>query len=269
MKFIILSENRDNDCFIGEAGLSIYLEKNENKFILDTGCSNLFLKHASILNINIDNVDTVVLTHGHNDHTGGLPYLIGNKRIIMHPECFKDRYSKRRKEYVGCPISKEELNTKHNLILTKDSYEIFKDIFYLGEIPMIIDFEQDGNFSTTLDSELTKKDLTEDDSGIAIKTNNGLVIMTGCGHRGICNTIEQAKKVTNENRIYAVLGGFHLRDLEKQKEKINKTIKYFEENSIKHLYLGHCITNDVIEYFKNNTNIEIHELKSGKEFNIE
>ena len=93
--------------------------------------------------------------------------------------------------------------------------------------------------------------------------------MTGCGHRGICNTIEQAKKVTNENRIYAVLGGFHLRDLEKQKEKINKTIKYFEENSIKHLYLGHCITDDVIEYFKNNTNIEIHELKAGKEFNIE
>lgn len=270
MRFIILSENRDNGCFLGEGGLSICLEINDNRFLLDTGYSSLFLENAKKLNIDIDSIDTIVLTHGHSDHTNGVEYLKPGKTIIMHPKGFKERYSKRKKEYVGFPMTESELRERHDVKLTKEPVEVFDGVYYLGEIPMIVDFEKDGNFSTTLDKELTQKDYTEDDSGIAIKTDEGLIIMTGCGHRGVCNTIEHAKKVTGEERVYAVLGGFHLRDLEKQQEKIDKTIKYFQDNEIKQLYLGHCITDDVIEYFKNNThNIEIHPLAAGKEFNIE
>lgn len=270
MKFIILSENRDNGCFLGEGGLSIYLEVNGNRFLLDTGYSNLFLENAQKLNIDVDSVDTVILTHGHADHTNGVAYLKPDKTIIMHPEGFKERYSKRKKEYAGFPMTKEELEAKHNVVLTKEAIEVFENVFYLGEIPMIVPFEMDGNYGTTLDSELTKTDYTEDDSAIAIKTKEGLVIMTGCGHHGVCNTIEHAKKVTKEERVYAVLGGFHLRKLEEQKDKIDKTIKYLEEIGVKKLYLGHCITDDVIEYFKNNIeNIEIHPLAAGKEFNID
>lgn len=112
----------------------------------------------------------------------------------MHPKAFKERYSKRKKEYAGFPMTKEELEAKHNVVLTKEAIEVFENVFYLGEIPMVVDFEQDGNFGTTLNPELTKTDYTEDDSAIAIKTKEGLVIMTGCGHHGVCNTIEHAKK---------------------------------------------------------------------------
>lgn len=269
MKFVILSENRDNGDFTGEGGLSIYLEVNGKRFLLDTGYSSLFLENARKLNIDIDTIETVVLTHGHSDHTNGVPYLNSGKRIIMHPDAFKERYSKRKKVFVGFPMKEEDLKKKHDVMLSREAVEFYEDMYFLGEIPMVVDFEMDGNFSTTLDESLTVVDYTEDDSGIAIKTEQGLVIMTGCGHRGICNTIEQAKKITGEERIYAVLGGFHLRDLEKKKDKIDKTIQYFIDNDVKHLYLGHCVTDDVIEYFKNNlTNIEIHTLGAGKVFDV-
>lgn len=269
MNFTVLSENRDNGCFLGESGLSIYLEVNENNFLLDTGYSSLFLDNARKLNIDVDAIDTVVLTHGHSDHTNGVPYLKNGKTIIMHPEGFKERYSKRKKVFVGFSMAEKELREKHRVLLTRNPVEFLAGVYFLGEIPMSVDFEMDGNFSTTLDAELTKIDYTEDDSGIAIKTKDGLVIMTGCGHRGICNTIEHAKKVTGESRVYAVLGGFHLRSLEKCQDKIDKTIKYFNENNIKHLYLGHCITDEVINYFKNNTDkMEIHLLAAGKKFTV-
>ena len=116
-------------------------------------------------------------------------------------------------------FTEEDLKKKHDVLLSREAVEFYEDMYFLGEIPMVVNFEMDGNFSTTLDEGLTAVDYTEDDSGIAIKTEQGLVIMTGCGHRGICNTIEQAKKVTGEERIYAVLGGFHLRDLEKKKDR--------------------------------------------------
>lgn len=269
MNFTILSENRGNDCFLGEGGLSVYIEVNGHIFLLDTGYSSLFLENASKLNIDVDAIDTVVLTHGHSDHTNGVPYLKAGKTIIMHPAAFKERYSTRKKVFVGFPMSEEELRAKHNVLLTKDALEFIDDVYFLGEIPMTVEFEMDGNFSTTLDDKFTQTDYTEDDSGIAIKTDEGLIIMTGCGHRGICNTIEHAKRVTGESRVYAVLGGFHLRNLEKQQHKIDETIKYFKDNDIKRLYLGHCVTDEVIDYFRENaSNIEIETLASGKNFNV-
>ncbi len=268
-KFIILSENRDNDIFKGEGGLSIYLEVNGNRFLLDTGYSSLFLDNASKLGIDVDNLDLVVFTHGHSDHTNGVTYLSPGKKIIIHPEGFKGRYSKRKKEYVGFPVTLDELKEKHDVLLTREAVEFIDGVYFLGEVPMEMDFEKNGNFSTTLDEALTQKDYTEDDSGIAIKTEDGLVVMTGCGHRGVCNTIERAKKVTGEDRIYAVLGGFHLRDLEKRKDIIDKTVEYLINNNVKHLYLGHCVTDDVIEYFRGKVqDIEIHTLAAGKEFCI-
>ena len=134
---------------------------------------------------------------------------------------------------------------------------------------MTVDFEGGGNFATMLDEELTQKDVTEDDSGVAITTQQGLFVMTGCGHRGICNVIEHAKKVTGQTKVYAAFGGFHLRDLVKQKEKIDKTIEYFKQNYIKLIFLGHCITDEVIKYFKKNLKgIKIKKLRTGKKFKL-
>lgn len=268
IKLKILSENRDDGEFKGEAGLSVFVEAFENKFLMDTGLSNLFLENAKLLNLNVDDIEKVILSHGHNDHSTGVQFL-KNKKLIMHPLGFKKRWSVGRQEFSGFPISEQELNAIHNVTLTRKPIEFCDNCYYLGEIPMNVDFEKDGNFSSTLDEEYTKIDYTEDDSGIAIKTKQGLFIMTGCGHRGICNVIEYAKFITGENRVYGVFGGFHLRSLVKQKEKIDKTIEYFKQNDIKELYLGHCISDKVINYFEENlSGVKINRLSAGKEFEL-
>ncbi len=264
----ILSENRDNCEFKGESGLSVLVEVFGKRFLLDTGYSDLFLKNAKLLNINLSTIETVVLTHGHSDHTNGIPFLGAGKTIIMHPEAFKKRWSIRKKEFAGFPMTEQELRKRHTVITSREPIQFIDDCYFLGEIPMMIDFEK-GNFSTTLDDQFTQIDLTEDDSGIAIKTSEGLFVMTGCGHRGICNTIEQAKIVTGQQKIYGVFGGFHLRNLEKQKGVIDKTIEYFKRHEIKALYLGHCVTDEVIDYFEEKLpEVNITRLSAGKKIKI-
>ncbi len=264
----VLSENRDNGVFAGEGGLSILVNVAGESFLFDTGLSNLYMQNAKLLGVDLNKVNKVVLTHGHSDHTNGVKYLPG-KTIILHPQAFKSRWSIRKKEQVGFNMTKEALESKHNVILATAPIEVCDNCIFLGEIPMVVDFEKDGNFSTTLDQGLTETDYTEDDSGVVIKTDKGLFVMTGCGHRGVCNTIEQAKKVTGQDKIYGVLGGFHLRNLDKQKEKIDLTIQYFKHNNIQQLYLGHCVADDVIDYFEQNLpNVKVNKLGSGKEFII-
>ena len=266
----ILSENRDNCEFKGESGLSVLVGVNDYKFLLDTGYSDLFLKNASLMGIDLSKVKTLVLTHGHSDHTNGIAYLNDRKNIIVHPAAYKDRWSIRKKEYVGLPMSEVELKARHNVQDSVTAVEFLPNCYFLGEVPMIVDFEMGGNFSTTLDEALTVKDYTEDDSGIAIKTEKGLFIMTGCGHRGVCNTIEHAKKVTGQNEVYGVFGGFHLRKLDKNKEVVDKTIQYLKDNNVKVLYLGHCVTDDVIEYMEQQLeSVEVVRLAAGKEFKLD
>lgn len=265
----ILCENRKNGQFIGEYGLSILVNAFGEEFLFDTGYENVFITNSKLMDIDVDEINKIVLTHGHSDHSTGLKYLSNGKTIIMHPSAYKQRWSISRKDFAGFPLTEKQLKKKHNVIETDSAFQFYKNCLFLGEIPMIVDFEKDGNFATSIDSELTQIDQTEDDSGVVITTKQGLFIMTGCGHRGICNVIEQAKKVTGINKVYGLLGGFHLIDLYKQQEKVDSTIEYLKQLNIQELYLGHCITDQVIDYFKEKLkNVKIKNLAAGKEFKL-
>ena len=270
LETIVLSENHDNGSMKGEFGLSLYVNFNGYKFLFDTGLSDLFLKNGKELGIDVDEIENVIISHGHSDHTNGLVYLKKPKRIIVHPEVFKDRYSLRQRKYSGMPIKEDGLRKLHNVYKTKLPNEVMPNLWFLGEIPMNIDFEKDGNFATTLDEDYRITDKTEDDTAIAICTTKGLVIIAGCSHRGICNIIDYAKKVTRQSQVYAVLGGFHLRNLEGKKDKIDKTIEFFKQNRIRNLYLGHCTTDDVIDYFESKLkSAKVFKLAVGKRYNLE
>ncbi len=123
----------------------------------------------------------------------------------------KYRVSKRTGKFAGLNQTKDEINKKFNLILTKEPYKHF------------------------------------DDSGIVIKIPKGIIVISGCSHSGICNIIEYAKKVTNMEKVFAVIGGFHLKELNNQ---TNKTIDYFINNNIENIYLAHCTSDIVCEEFK-------------------
>ena len=266
MRVIVLSENRKKNQCNNEEGLSLYVEVNNNKLLLDTGITDLFIENSEILNIDLSKIEIIVLSHGHWDHGNGLKYLNGdNKTVILHPNSFADRYSIRRnEEYAGINLKLEEMSQKYNVIQTKTSYKIFENIWFLGEIERKNDFEAK-KFPTILAE--SKIDYIEDDSGIVIKTDNGIIVISGCSHSGICNTIEQAKKIANENRICAVMGGFHLKEVD---EMTQETIKYFANNNVASAYMGHCTSDEVINEFKKQLEgkCKVEILYSGAEFEL-
>ena len=157
------------------------------------------------------------------------------------------RKSNRTAKYNGIPLNKDELQKKFNVLFSKKCKQLNGQTYFLGEISRKTDFECK-NFPSTFKN--GKVDTAKDDTGIVIKTDKGLIVISGCGHSGICNTIEQAKAVTKENKIYAVLGGFHLKEIN---EQVDKTVEYFLSNKIKKLYLGHCTSDEVCDYITNKT----------------
>jgi 7,8-dihydropterin-6-yl-methyl-4-(beta-D-ribofuranosyl)aminobenzene 5'-phosphate synthase len=248
MRLIVLNDNEAENKFEGEHGLSFLIE-NEKNILFDVGPSDVFLRNAKKLGINIDNIDFIVLSHGHYDHGNGLKF-IKNKKLICHPGCFIKRYRKKDDSYVGLPITEEEAKKNFKLILSKEPYTISENIFFLGEIPRKNDFEAK---KTTFHKEGKENDFIMDDSALAIKSKKGLIVVTGCSHSGICNIIEYAKKVTKLEKVYAVVGGFHLLEVD---EITNKTIEYMKKEKIEKIYPSHCVLEPVVEEFSNKLNSE-------------
>lgn len=244
MKLKVLLDNNTyiDEYYLAEPAVSYYIEDEENKILFDTGYSDIFIKNAKKMNINLENLNKLVISHGHNDHTGGLEHFIKtiqnkNIELIAHPHCFYKKYFE--KEYIGTPVTKEILEENFKLNLSNVPIQISEKIIYLGEIPNLNDFENReiiGNYENK--NELVD-DYVKDDSAIVYKSSKGLFIITGCSHSGICNIIEYAKKVCNEERIYGVIGGFHLFNSD---DRLYKTIEYFKENQLKEIYPCHCVS---------------------------
>lgn len=254
MKIIVLSDNNAKKGFQSEHGLSFFIDNKGTTLLFDTGASDIFLKNAQKLGLDIDNVDTIVLSHGHFDHGDGLRQL-HNKTLICHPECFIDRYSKENLSDIGLYLSKEKIKRKYNLIVTRKPYNLGNGITFLGEIPRLNDFESQ---STTFIKEYEIEDFIMDDSGLAIETEKGLVVVSGCAHAGICNIIEHAIYVTGITNVYGVIGGFHLKNTDEQTEE---TIQYFKYKKIKKIFPSHCISEPALSRFYEE--FGFNEVKAG------
>lgn len=263
MKLRILEDNNTfiDEYYLGEPAVSYYIEDENTKILFDTGYSDAFIKNARKMKIKLDKIDKIVISHGHDDHTGGLKYLFNNVihkevELIAHKDCFNKKIFDN--EYIGTSMTKEELKKVCNLNLSKSPIKITKNIVFLGEIPQYNSFEQRAVIGKCeVDGEMIC-DIVMDDSAIVYKGKDGLFIITGCSHSGICNIIEYAKKVCNEDRIFGIIGGFHLLNVDK---RLNRTIDYLKENGIKLLYPCHCVSlNAKIEMAKK---LEIKEVGVG------
>ncbi len=231
VKISVLTDNHAQRQFRAEWGLSFFIETDSTKILFDFGDSDLFLKNASILGIDPFSADHYVLSHGHWDHGNGLRYT-PSRKIICHPEAFIKRY--RGERYLGLPYTREEAEEKFDLVLSDSFYRMTDDAFFLGEIPRQFDFE---NIVTDFAKEDGSMDPVMDDSGIALITEKGLVVISGCAHAGICNTVEHARKVTGVNSVHAVLGGFHLKGGDRQ---CRETISYLKRRDAEDVSTGHC-----------------------------
>lgn len=234
MKITILSDNHAGKFCRAEHGLC-YLVETSNRYLFDTGSTDLFLWNAQQMGIDLETVETVIISHGHDDHSGGLKYL-ENKTIVAHTSVFVNRYRNRNNTQLGIPISKEEgeKNHKFKFQLSQKAFKLDEQTWFLGEIPRVTPFE---NKETSFHFENGEPDFILDDTGIAIETPKGLVVLSGCAHAGICNTIIHARNVTGIENVHVVMGGFHLTE---QNEQLLQTMEWLKYNNIAKVMPSHC-----------------------------
>ncbi|MDD1673720.1 MAG: MBL fold metallo-hydrolase [Methanomicrobiales archaeon] len=238
--------------YTAEHGFSLYLEIGEKKILFDCGYSGAFLSNAVKMEIDLLDLDIIVLSHGHRDHTGGLyPYLclldeaireeIPHRipTLIGHPDCFYPR-TKGSDRHVGSPLPRERVAQYLPLQLTEKPLLLTDELVYLGEIPRVHEFEKEtdtGRQMQMLDG-TWKEDLLRDDIALAYISPEGLVLLTGCAHSGLCNIISYAQKVTRETRIRDIIGGFHL--IKPSEERMRDTLTFLQEVGVPSLHPCHC-----------------------------
>ncbi|MFW5644322.1 MAG: MBL fold metallo-hydrolase [Bacteroidota bacterium] len=234
MKIIVLTENHAGGQYGAEHGLSYFIESKGFKLLLDTGHSDLFLRNAEKGGINLnEEVDTIVLSHGHWDHGNGLEYLQG-KKLICHPGSFMKRYRKGGIDNIGLNRPRSFYSDHFDLEESIEPLEIFPSVFFLGEIPRKTSFE---SRVTPFTDELDQPDYVPDDSAIAIVSDNKLSVLSGCAHSGIVNIIEHAREVSRVYELKMVIGGFHLKQ---RNEQTMKTLEFFKKNPPEILIPSHC-----------------------------
>lgn len=259
MKLTILVDNNTyiDQYYLGEPGVSFYIESQNQKVLFDTGYSHIFKENAKKMGIDLTALDYIVLSHGHNDHTLGLIHLEDIKTTILaHPDVCMPKYEQ--DAYIGMPYSKSELEQKWKCNFSKEPYWITSELVYLGEIPRVTFFENKQPIGYQVIDSQKVDDYLYDDSALAYKTNEGIYVITGCSHSGICNMIEYAKKVCKDTRVLGVIGGFHMFEVNEQSMN---TIAYFKENQIAELYPCHCVSLKVkAEMMKS---LPVHEVGVG------
>lgn len=279
MKLTVLVDNNTliDQYYTGEAGLSFYIEDEETTILFDTGYSDVFIRNSVKLNINLQHIHFLVLSHGHNDHTWGLDHLVRliQEYQIQHPEFIKPKliahpqvfYSKSNDDKceIGSLLSENQLFKYYDLQLDHNPVWITKNIVFLGEIPRINTFENKIPCGFVYDGNHTVPDFLKDDSALVYKGKKGLVIITGCSHAGICNIVEYAKKVCQEDKIESIIGGMHL--LETSESVMTKTIGFLKIQNLSEIRPCHCV--DLSAKIALSQVAPIKEIGSGLKINFD
>jgi 7,8-dihydropterin-6-yl-methyl-4-(beta-D-ribofuranosyl)aminobenzene 5'-phosphate synthase len=250
MRLTVLIDNNAGHSLFGEWGLSFFIEVNGRKILFDTGASDLFLKNATRLKIDLLNLDYLIFSHGHYDHTWGLDVLLQNyltarippdnrPELIAHPGALIPKFRDDGSEF-GMLLSEAALKRTFKTNLTREPFQLTENLFFLGEIPRKFDFEGKTSLGQTLVSDSLAADYLFDDTALVYKTAKGLTVITGCSHSGICNIVEYAREVCREERVIEIIGGFHLMELKKDDPKLTGTSHYLKELSPAHVHPCHC-----------------------------
>lgn len=258
---------------LAEWGLSVLVETEDQNVLLDAGASISAARNGFLLGIDWQRIDTVVLSHGHYDHTGGLREVMSriNKRVkvVAHPDVFDAKYIQMSQDetpvYIGIPFQRAELESLGaDFHLSAEPIWLTDSLVTSGEIPMVTDYETiDPGLCTRRNGELVP-DPVDDDQSLFIKTDKGLAVVLGCAHHGIINTLRHAQEVTGVKEIHTVIGGTHL--IRASEMQMEMTIAELKEIGVERLGVSHCTGMGAavrlaqefgLKFFFNNTGISI------------
>jgi len=249
MKITIICENTvGRRVGLGEHGFSAFIEMNEEKYLFDTGAGHSVVKNSLELNKNLRTLKKIFLSHGHFDHTGGLPEVLkltGKVDVHAHPSVFLDRIhlikenEKEIKKFVGLPYKKKYLESLGaNFIFNTNFIEVEKGVFLTGEVPRKTPFEKpDPVLFAEIDGKISQ-DVFSDDQSLILDSERGLILILGCAHSGMINIINYVTERTGKDKFYAILGGTHLDFL--TPEQLEDSIKTLKKIKIERIGVCHC-----------------------------
>ncbi|BCR04151.1 MBL fold metallo-hydrolase [Desulfuromonas versatilis] len=247
-RLTILCENtvRPLEGLIGEHGFACYLETAKGNYLFDTGQGLGIGGNARILEKDLAQIRAVVLSHGHWDHTGGLPEVLrqtGPVDVWGHPAMFKARYHSKDSEqrYIGVPHRRDYLEALGARFRLENRWrEIGPGVYLTGEIPRRTPFEKGDPHMHLADQEGSARqpDPLEDDLSLVVESDKGLILVLGCAHAGLVNILRHVQEQTGRQEIYAIIGGTHLGFADDA--QFAQTLAALEDFRVKKLGVSHC-----------------------------
>lgn len=241
----LLVNNHAGEGLVGEHGLSLWIETADTRILFDTGQSDAFVKNARVLGVHLERADSVVLSHGHYDHTGGIAHafrLAHNAQVYCHPGVVLPRYSIQEglARTIAMPQPSLEALDKlppRRLHWVQSPVRLSDRIGITGPIPRRTDFEDVGG-PFYLDPEGRRADPIDDDLALWIHTDEGLVVCVGCCHAGLINALEYVRLLNPDAPLRAVIGGFHLVNADRR--RLEETLTALREFNLEQIVPCHC-----------------------------
>jgi 7,8-dihydropterin-6-yl-methyl-4-(beta-D-ribofuranosyl)aminobenzene 5'-phosphate synthase len=243
VKVAILNDNMAGPpAFKAEHGLSVLVEVEGRSFLWDCGATDITVRNARAMGMNLGSIEGIGLSHGHYDHCGGLMAVLeasGPKKVYMHPEALTPKYAifGQIQRFIGIPFSKAAMEgASLGLELSKEAVEVMPGVRLTGEVPRITEFEGlEPNLYCLMDGDMVP-DPFIDDQALVVDTPDGAVVLTGCAHSGVVNILKHV--IESHGRIRAVVGGTHL-GLGDPK-RVQPTIDFLEEVAPDKMIFTHC-----------------------------
>ncbi len=264
-----------------EHGLSLYINAGDFRILFDTGASALFLGNAKNLGLRLNDLDALVLSHNHYDHTGGVEFLIdlysGAPPIFAHPKTFTQSYAKPKAGRETLPDGARTIGFPYplglaglrkrgiKLTINQEPLEIHRDIWLSGEISRNCPFEDVGE-SFFQDPQLSRADDLLDDQSLICKTDKGLIVISGCCHSGIVNTMKAVGSLFPRIPVWAVVGGFHL--LHADAKRIKRSVDYLKSLEPQQVIAGHCTGFDALCSLRRVFGKRFRRLSVGDRFSL-
>lgn len=250
VRLTILSENTVAPApdILGEHGFSVLIERGDDCFLFDTGQGHCLLHNASCLKKDLRTICGIILSHGHFDHTGGVAQVLrlrGSVPVYCHPNVFSERFAKIKNgassayRSIGLPVSRKELeDLGASFVFTAGFSEIAPGLYLTGEVPRLSGFEKNDPRLVLKQRESFVQDSVPDDQSLVLDTKKGLVVVLGCAHAGIINTLTYIGKNLPGRTLHMVVGGTHLGYLDEK--QLEATLEHLETFSIERIGVSHC-----------------------------
>ncbi len=251
----VLVDNHSSEPFHKEHGFSVFIEWGGKRILFDTAQGEALFHNADLMNIPLNSLDALILSHGHYDHGGNISEVLkGNPRtpVYSHPGALIDRYSRHRDGEI-VPVHLEGKDREalkglpgDRLILSSSPVEVFRGLGFSGSVPrQFLNEDTGGDFY--LEPECLHPDPLEDDISIWLDHGSEITVICGCCHSGLRNTLSHIAALTGNKPVRNLIGGFHL--LHASEPRMHSTAEFLRESGVGALYPAHCTGEEAADFF--------------------